>query len=185
MRTLFPILGIALLVGLVALTGSAAAAPDTGAETTTNHEAVNETVTVAGENVTVEAGADEGNAGAFASASAGADEGDAGAFAFASAGADPGEDGSGAVGSARVANEYGGLHAEGYSEAEVAGTGIGVGQGRDPRTGGRPTEVFIGIPGQNPFYSVSAGGGAGPIGTGVGCFGFYTADDPTPRCSIN
>ena len=170
MRTPFPILGIALLVGLVALTGSAAAAPDTSAETTTNNEAVNETVTVAGEDVTVKAGADEGNAGAFASASAGADEG---------------ENGSGAVGGARVANEYGGLHAEGYSEAEVAGTGIGVGQGRDPRTGGRPTEVFIGIPGQNPFYSVSAGGGAGPIGTGVGCFGFYTADDPTPRCSIN
>jgi len=170
MRPLLPIAGIVLLFGLVALSGSAAAAPDTGAETATNHEVVNETVTVAGEDVTVKAGETENGTGAFA---------------FASAGADPGEDGSGAVGGARVANEYGGLHAEGYSEAEVAGTGIGVGQGRDPRTGGRPTEVFIGIPGQNPFYSVSAGGGAGPIGTGVGCFGFYTADDPTPRCSIN
>jgi hypothetical protein len=172
MRTLLPILGVALLVGLLALTGSAAAAPDTSAETTTNNEAVNETVTVAGENVTVKAGADEG---------------DAGAFAFASAGADEGEDGSGAVGGARVANEYGGLHAEGYSEADVTGTGIDVGQGRDPRTGGRPTEVFIGIPGQNPFYSVSAGGGVSAfgsnVGAGVGCYGFYTSPPPQPQCS--
>ena len=95
-------------------------------------------------------------------------------FAFASIGADQGEDGSGAGGGARVANEFGGVNYDGDAGGEAAGTGFGAGSG-----------AFLGIPGQNPFYGVGAGGGAGPIGTGVGCFGFYTADDPTPTCNIN
>ena len=163
MRTLLPILGVALLVGLIALTGSAAAAPDTSAETATNNEAVNETVTVAGENVTVKAGADEG---------------DAGGFAATSAGADPGEDGSGAGGGARVANEYGGVNYDGDAggdvetedgETKVAQSGAGSG-------------AFLGT--SNRFYGVGVGGGAefveNPTGTdskwvldtgaGIGCF---------------
>jgi hypothetical protein len=95
-------------------------------------------------------------------------------FAFASIGADQGEDSSGAGGGARVANEFGGVNYDGDAGGEAAGTGFGAGSG-----------AFLGIPGQNPFYGVGAGGGVGPIGTGVGCFGFYTADDPTPTCNIN
>jgi hypothetical protein len=164
MRTLLPILGVALLVGLLALTGSAAAAPDTSAETTTNNEAINETVTVAGENVTVKAGADEG---------------DAGAFAFASAGADEGEDGSGAGGGARVANEYGGVNYDGDAGGDVEAAGT------DVASFGAGSGVFAGIPGQNPFYGAGAGGGVSAfgsnVGAGVGCFGFYTS--PPPQCS--
>ena len=152
MRKLLPILGIALLFGLVALTGSAAAAPDTGAETAANDELVNESNDL----VTIKAGADEG---------------DAGAFAFASA--QPTES-TGAGGGVRVANEFGGVNYDGDAGGEAAGTGFGAGSG-----------AFLGIPGQNPFYGVGTGGGVGPIGTGVGCFGFYTADDPTPTCNIN
>jgi hypothetical protein len=173
MRTLLPILGVALLVGLVALTGSAAAAPDTGADTTTNNEAVNETVTVAGEDVTVKAGETENGTGAFA---------------FASAGADPGEDGSGAGGGVRVANQYGGVNYDGDAggqvetddgETEVASSGAGSG-------------AFVGI--TNPFYGVGAGGGAELVkndatgneyvldtGAGAGCFGF--APQPPSGCS--
>ena len=163
MRPLLPIAGIVLLFGLVALSGSAAAASDAGAETAANDELVNETVTVAGEDVTVKAGADEG---------------DAGAFAFVSAGADPGEDGSGAGGGARVANEFGGVNYDGDAggdvetddgETEVAQSGAGSG-------------AFLGT--SNRFYGVGVGGGAelveNPTGTdskwvldtgaGIGCF---------------
>ena len=166
MRTLLPILGVALLVGLLALTGSAAAAPDTGAETATNHEVVNETVTVAGEDVTVKAGADEG---------------DAGAFAFASAGADEGEDGSGAGGGVRVANEYGGVNYDGDAGGDVEAAGT------DVASFGAGSGVFAGIPGQNPFYGAGAGGGVSAfginVGAGVGCFAI--ADVPPPAdCDV-
>ena len=171
MRTLLPILGVALLVGLLALTGSAAAAPDTSAETTTNNEAVNETVTVAGEDVTVKAGETENGTGAFA---------------FASAGADEGEDGSGAGGGVRVANEFGGVNYDGDAggdvetedgETEVASFGAGSG-------------AFVGT----GFYGAGAGGGAELVrndatsneyvldtGAGAGCFGF--APEPPSGCS--
>ena len=171
MRTLLPILGVALLVGLVALSGSAAAAPDKGAETTTNHEVVNETVTVAGENATVKAGETENGTGAFA---------------FASAGADEGENGSGAGGGARVANEYGGVNYDGDAggdvetdngQTEVASFGAGSG-------------AFVGT----GFYGAGAGGGAELVktnatgdeyvldtGAGAGCFGF--TPEPPSGCS--
>jgi hypothetical protein len=166
MRTLLPILGVALLFGLVALSGSAAAAPDTGAETATNNEAVNETVTVAGEDVTVKAGADEG---------------DAGAFAFASAGADPGEDGSGAGGGVRVANEYGGVNYDGDAGGDVEAAGT------DVASFGAGSGVFAGIPGQNPFYGAGVGGGVTAAGENVGasaaCFVFASMD-PTGDCDV-
>jgi hypothetical protein len=166
MRTLLPILGVALLVGLVALTGSAAAAPDTSAETTTNHEVVNETVTVAGEDATVKAGETQNGTGAFA---------------FASAGADEGENGSGAGGGARIANEYGGVNYDGDAGGDVEAAGI------DVASFGAGSGVFAGIPGQNPFYGAGAGGGVSAfgsnVGAGVGCYGFYTSPPPQPQCS--
>ena len=179
MKRLLSILGIALLVGTVALTGSAVAAPDAGAETATNHEAVNETVTVAGEDVTVKAGADEGNAGAFV---------------FASAGADPGEDGSGAGGGARVANEFGGVNYDGDAggdvetedgQTEVAQFGAGSG-------------TFVGT--SNRFYGIGVGGGAELVktdatgdeyvldtGAGIGCFANLNSieTDPSRGCSAS
>ena len=159
MRPLLPIAGIVLLFGLVALSGSAAAAPDTGAETATNHEVVNETVTVAGEDVTVKAGETENGTGAFA---------------FASAGADPGEDGSGAGGGASVANQYGGVNYDGDAGGDVEAAGT------DVASFGAGSGVFAGIPGQNPFYGAGAGGGVSAfgsnVGAGVGCFAI--ADNP-------
>ena len=166
MKRLLPILGIALLVGTVALTGSAAAAPDTSAETTTNHEAVNETVTVAGEDVTVKAGETENGTGAFA---------------FASAGADPGEDGSGAGGGARVANEFGGVNYDGDAGGDVEAAGI------DVASFGAGSGAFAGIPGQNPFYGAGAGGGVSAAGigagAGVGCFAIADVP-PSADCDV-
>ena len=202
MRTLLPILGVALLVGLIALTGSAAAVPNAGAETTT----LNDDDDVANHPLaTLET--DESNDEAVASgpeATSGYDDNREppercgqqydrdsdeyqpypdeprvyndtdGPAVYAVVPVGNESTGACAHSGARRNDDFGTLEVEAGAEVNAAGARTGAG-----------ADVTAGIPGQNPFYRASAGSRSSAFGTGVGagadCFGFYTS--PPPQCS--